>query len=85
MPGAPPTRTRDPATAPPPRTRSSSPIPVENRISPSVSTSRMRWGLRLWPTGADLAFPTAAGFSTCSSMVLNAPQLGQRPIHFGVS
>ena len=31
------------------------------------------------------AFPTATGFSTCSSMVLNAPHPGQRPIHFGVS
>ena len=85
MPGAPPTSTRLPATAPPPRTRSSSPIPVENRISPSLVISRMRWGFRLMPTGADFALPAATGFSMCSSMVLYAPQLGQRPIHFGVS
>ena len=37
------------------------------------------------PTGAGLARPVGAGFSVCSSMVLNAPQLGQRPIHLGVS
>ena len=85
MPGAPPTRTRLPATAPPPSTRSSSPMPVENRISPSLVTSRMRLGVRLLPTGADFALPIATGFSICSSMVLNAPQPGQRPIHFRVS
>ena len=38
-PGAPPTRTSDPFTAPPPSTRSSSPMPVKNRISSVVSTS----------------------------------------------
>ena len=70
IPGAPPTSTREPATAPPPRTRSSSPIPVEKRISPSLSTSRIRWGLRLIPTGAAFTLPGATGFSTCSSMVL---------------
>ena len=85
MPGAPPTSTRLPPTAPPPRTRSSSPMPVEKRISPSVSTWDSFWGRRLPPTGADLARPGAAGFSVCSSRVFQAPQAGQRPCHLGVS
>ena len=44
MPGAPPTSTREPLTAPPPSTRSSSPIPVEKRSSSVVSISRMALG-----------------------------------------
>ena len=85
IPGAPPTKTRLPATAPPPRTRSSSPIPVVNRISQSDRTSRIRCATRLWPTGAGFPLPTGVGRSICSSNVFQAPQAGHLPCHFGDS
>ena len=46
IPGAPPTRTREPLTAPPPRTRSSSFIPVSKRSSWVASISFICLGRR---------------------------------------
>lgn len=86
MPGAPLTSTREPATAPPPSTRSSSPIPVEKRVSPSDDISCSRCGRLLCPTGAAFVFTLPAeGFSICSSMVFQAPQAGHFPCQRGVS
>ena len=88
MPGAPPTSTREPFTAPPPSTRSSSPMPVEKRSSSVVSTWPMGVGRLMgtpraepWAVGAFLA-GRSAGRST---MVFQAPQAGHRPCHLGVS
>ena len=89
MPGAPPTSTREPRTAPPPSTRSSSPMPVGKRSSSVVSTSAMVLGRfratpRALPRLADGDFLGAfsAGRST---MVFHAPQAGHLPCHLGVS
>ena len=89
MPGAPPTSTREPFTAPPPNTRSNSPMPVRKRSSSVVSTSDMalaRWtatpkALPVWRTG-----PFFTAFSAGrSTMVFQAPQAGHFPCHLGVS
>ena len=83
IPGAPPTSTREPFTAPPPKTRSSSPIPVEKRISSAVPISVMGTGFTAL---ADAGFlPDFTGLSACSTMLFHAPQAGQRPAHLGVS
>ena len=90
MPGAPPTSTREPFTAPPPRTRSSSLIPVSNRSSLLASTSRSSrgrfLGTRRPPPPLEAA--TAAFFlvsAGCSTTVFQAPQAGHWPCHFGIS
>ena len=89
IPGAPPTSTSEPRTAPPPRTRSSSPIPVGKRSSSVVSTSAIVLG-RLTATPRALPRLAAglflAAFSAGrSTMVFHAPQAGHFPCHFGVS
>ena len=84
MPGAPPTSTSEPFTAPPPSTRSSSPIPVEKRISSSVCISVMR-DTFTGVLGRDI-FPLLAGRSAaCSTMEFHAPHTVQRPDHLGLS
>ena len=86
MPGAPPTSTREPFTAPPPSTRSSSFIPVLKRSSSTASTSAMGLGLRppspAEPEAWDFFFASAAG---CSTMVFHFPQAGHLPCHFRTS
>ena len=83
IPGAPPTKTSDPLTAPPPKTRSSSPIPVRKRISSEVPSSVMRSAFTVVEKTDFL--PLFTGLSVCSTMVFHAPQAGQRPDHLGVS
>ena len=84
IPGAPPTSTREPFTAPPPSTLSNSPMPVAKRISSSVCISVMRdtftgvlgRGVLLFLLGRSVA---------CSTMEFHAPQTVQRPDHLGLS
>ena len=85
MPGAPPTSTREPFTAPPPSTRSSSPMPVEKRISSASSISGRATGRGPGPirTSGRPAFPLGA--LSPSTMVFQAPQAGHFPAHLGVS
>ena len=84
MPGAPPTRTSDPFTAPPPSTRSSSPMPVEKRISSSACISVMRdtftgiLALGVLP-------PLDARSAACSTMEFHAPHTVHLPDHLGLS
>ena len=89
IPGAPPTNTREPFTAPPPSTRSSSPIPVAKRSSSVVSTSFMGRGRLMATPVAEPPFTgpdRLAGFSTgCSTMVFHALQAGHCPAHLGSS
>ena len=88
MPGAPPTSTSEPLTAPPPRTRSSSPMPVGKRISSSASSSVTGRARRRVPPAAGretAPFPAARAAGGCSTMVFHAPQAGHRPAHLGVS
>ena len=88
MPGAPPTSTREPFTAPPPSTRSSSPMPVENRISCPPSASFKWIAFTAWKDARLPSWPRpgrAFGAASCSTMVFHSPQAGQRPAHFGVS
>ena len=82
-----PTSTSEPLTAPPPRTRSSSPMPVENRISASASSSVTGRALRTLPppAGREAPFPAARAAWGCSTMVFHAPQAGHFPAHLGVS
>ena len=84
IPGAPPTNTSDPTTPPPPSTRSSSPIPVENRISLPTVTSRSFFGaLRARPR---TAFWRAGAFlSSNSTIEFQAPHAGHCPCQRGVS
>ena len=88
MPGAPPTSTSEPLTAPPPRTRSNSPMPVGNRISSSAFSSVTGQARRI-PCPARTVFPAlfkmAFVASGCSTMVFQAPQAGHFPAHFAVS
>ena len=84
MPGAPPTSTSEPFTAPPPKTRSSSPMPVENRISLLSSISVMCTAFAAFLADGRPA-ARALGALSCSTMVFHAPQDGHRPAHFGVS
>ena len=89
MPGAPPTSTSEPRTAPPPRTRSISAMPVEKRISSSSSSCATGFGtLRRVPaifTAALLAAALPDGAEGASTIVFHAPHAGQRPNHFPVS
>ena len=86
MPGAPPTSTSEPFTAPPPKTRSNSPMPVGNRISSSaVRSVTGQARRRVMPTRTDVPFPAPLGCSGCSTMVFQAPQAGHFPAHFAVS
>ena len=74
-------------SAPPPRTRSSSPMPVEKRISalsPSSVTGRALGAATAREEAMLLPFPFT-GDSGRSTTVVHAPQAGQRPAHFGVS
>ena len=88
MPGAPPTSTREPWTAPPPSTRSSSFMPVWNRSSRVVSTSSISLGLDLpcrspaVAAAMELFRLVSAG---CSTMVFHALQAGHWPAHLGSS
>ena len=86
MPGAPPTSTREPFTAPPPKTLSSSPIPVENLSSASVSSSEISFGflkdtLEEPPLVAPLPFTSAF----TSTRLSHAPQAVHLPLHLTVS
>ena len=62
----------EPLTAPPPRTRSSSPMPVEKRISSAVSISVMGDASTALAAAA-LRLPLAVLLSTCSTMEIHAP------------
>ena len=86
-PGAPPTRTREPFTAPPPSTRSSSPMPVPKRISSVVSMSVRAAAFTEWnarPAPEDRP-DLVLGAASCSTMVFHAPQAMHLPAHLGVS
>ena len=87
IPGAPPTSTSEPLTAPPPRTRSSSLMPVEKRISSSASSSVTGRARRTVPppAGREAPFPAVLAAWGCSTMVFHAPQAGHFPAHLGVS
>ena len=85
MPGAPPTSTSEPCTAPPPSTRSSSPMPVGKRISCAVSSSAIGCALARSARLRPPVFAFAPSPTACSTSVFHAPQLGQRPAHLGVS
>ena len=80
IPGAPPTSTSEPLTAPPPRTRSSSPMPVENRFPhpPPAPSPAGPYG-RSPPAGREAPFPAARAAWGCSTMVFHAPQAGTSP------
>ena len=89
MPGAPPTSTREPFTAPPPSTRSNSPIPVGKRSSSVVSTWAMglgRFTATPRPLPTERTGPFLEAFSAGrSTIVFHAPQAGHLPCHLGVS
>ena len=87
MPGAPPTSTREPFTAPPPSTRSSSLIPVGKRSSSVASTSSMGRGFRRGEVDRlpPAFFLLSAAGAGCSTMVFQAPQARHLPCHLGVS
>ena len=88
MPGSPPMSTSEPGTMPPPSTRSNSSMPLRARSSAvsSICVSVLAGAvgaetvlLRSGPVGG------AAGVGSCSSILFQAPQDGQRPIHFADS
>ena len=84
IPGAPPTSTSEPFTAPPPSTRSSSPMPVGKRISSSSCRDVMVDAFTVYAIRCVL--PLLAGRSAgCSTMEFHAPHTAQRPAHLGLS
>jgi len=86
MPGAPPTSTSEPRTAPPPSTLSNSDMPVSNLSSASLSRSLRSMGDFLAiPLAAGPDFPFGFASSTTSLRVFHAPQEGHFPAQLGVS
>ena len=84
-PGAPPTSTTLPRTAPPPRTLSSSPTPVVKRISSSASRSESFSGACLALCAAAAALFSFFGRVGASVSVFHAPQAGHCPDQRAVS
>src|SRR5689334_24463413 len=84
IPGSPPTSVTEPGTMPPPRTKSNSARPVFHRAVAADCISDKRTGSApngtLRPPGRPADRPTAS-----STSEFHAPQLSQRPPHFGWS
>src|SRR2546426_6039428 len=82
IPGSPPTSTTEPGTMPPPRTKSNSPRPVRQRSLPTVGRLESWTGtaVSFQPSNRSTFFPTGS-----STSEFHAPQLSQRPPHFGWS
>src|SRR6266566_9069974 len=83
IPGSPPTSVTEPGTIPPPRTKSNSARPVRQRSSGVCLRSVRRiggWAVGETLTAEPLNRPTAS-----SMRLFHAPQLSQRPPHFGWS
>src|SRR6266568_4938422 len=83
MPGSPPTSVTEPGTMPPPRTKSNSARPVFQRAMADCLRSVRRIGG--WPVGAPLTAEPLNRPTASSTSEFHAPQLSQRPPHFGWS
>src|SRR5574341_2275166 len=83
IPGSPPTSVTDPGTMPPPRTKSNSARPVRQRSLPTVGRLESWTGtaaVSFQPSSRPTFFPRGS-----STSEFHAPQLSQRPPHFGWS